>query len=60
MRIKHLYLWHLVGSFLSYINDERSHDPRDTWVSEIHVAYVDGIIFENLCLQTYYALSAGK
>jgi len=26
---KHLYLWHLVGSFLSYINDARSHEPKE-------------------------------
>ena len=25
---KHLYLWHLVGSFLSYINDARSHELK--------------------------------
>ena len=26
---KHLYLWHLVGSFLSYINDARSHETKE-------------------------------
>jgi len=25
----HLYLWHLVGSLLSYINDARSHELKD-------------------------------
>ena len=25
---KHLYLWHLVGSFLSYINDARLRETK--------------------------------
>ena len=25
---KHLYLWHLVGFFISYNNDARSHEPK--------------------------------
>jgi len=25
---KHQYLWHIVGSFFSYINDARSHEPE--------------------------------
>ena len=31
---KYLYLWHLVGSFLSYINDARSHEPK-VWKTKV-------------------------
>ena len=42
---KHLYLWHLVGSFLSYINDAQSHEPKE------YIFYCD------LTLTTPYSLS---